>query len=54
MENDDTDKATFKQLKKYGDYFVLHSLNPKYPDIELKKGNKYTVVGKVVKKEKKY
>jgi len=28
--------------------------NPKYPDIELKKGTKYRIVGKVVRKEKIY
>jgi len=41
-------------LKKYGDTIILHPLNPKYPDIELKKGNKYRIVGKVVEKKKKY
>lgn len=54
VKNDDKGEATFKQLKKYGDTIVLHPLNPKYPDIELKKGVKYRVVGKVVKKEKRY
>jgi SOS-response transcriptional repressor LexA len=54
VKNDDTEEATFKQLKKYGDTLVLHPLNPRYPDIELKKGYKYRIVGKVVKKEKKY
>lgn len=34
----DEDEATFKQLKIYGETTVLHPLNPKYPDIELKKG----------------
>ncbi|MCL5421113.1 MAG: XRE family transcriptional regulator [Nitrospirae bacterium] len=50
----DEDEATFKQLKKFGDTLVLHPLNSKYEDIELKKGVKYRIVGKVVKKEKKY
>jgi len=50
----DNGEATFKQLRKYGDTFVLHPLNSKYEDIELKKGNKYRIVGKVVKKEKRY
>ncbi len=54
VENDDSEEATFKQLKKYGRTTILHPLNPKYADIELKKGNRYRVVGKVVKKEKKY
>jgi len=46
-------EATFKQLKKYGSSWVLHPLNPKYPDIEVKKGD-FIIIGKVVKKEKKY
>lgn len=46
--------ATFKQLKKYGKTWVLHSLNPKYPDIELSDKHKFRIVGKVVKKEKRY
>jgi SOS-response transcriptional repressor LexA len=50
----DGDEATFKQLKVYGDTTVLHPLNPKYPDIELKKRNKYHIVGKVVEKKKRY
>lgn len=50
----DEEEATFKQLKKYGDTIVLHPLNSKYEDIELEKGNKYRIVGKVVKKEKRY
>ena len=54
VKNANNGEATFKQLKKYGDTFILHPLNPKYPDIELKKGTKYRIVGKVVKKEKRY
>lgn len=54
IRNDDNNEATFKQLKKYGGTIILHPLNPKYPDIELKKRNGYRIVGKVVKKEKKY
>jgi SOS-response transcriptional repressor LexA len=54
VKNDDSGEATFKQLKKYGETTVLHPLNPKYPDIELKKGTKYRVVGKIVEKKKKY
>jgi SOS-response transcriptional repressor LexA len=50
----DAEKATFKQLKKFGDALVLHPLNSKYEDIELKKGVKYRIVGEVVKKEKRY
>lgn len=54
VKNDDTEEATFKQLRKYGDTLVLHPLNPKYPDIELKKDYKYRIIGKVVEKKKKY
>ncbi|MBI5639715.1 MAG: helix-turn-helix domain-containing protein, partial [Nitrospirae bacterium] len=50
----DEEEATFKQLKKFGDTLVLHPLNSKYEDIELKKSIKYRIVGKVVKKEKRY
>ena len=53
LKNDE-DEATFKQLKKFGDALVLHPLNSRYEDIELKKGVKYRIVGKVVKKEKRY
>ncbi len=48
------EEATFKQLKKFGDTLVLHPLNSRYEDIELKKGVKYRIVGKVVKKENRY
>jgi len=54
VRNDDNDEATFKQLRKYGKTIVLHPLNPKYEDIELRKGHGYRIVGKVVKKEKRY
>jgi SOS-response transcriptional repressor LexA len=54
VKNEDKDEATFKQLKIYGGTTVLHPLNPKYPDIELKRGNKYKIAGKVVEKKKKY
>jgi SOS-response transcriptional repressor LexA len=50
----DEEEATFKQLKNFGDTLVLHPLNSRYEDIELKKGVKYRIVGKVVKKEKVY
>jgi SOS-response transcriptional repressor LexA len=37
-------------VKKFGDTLVLHPLNSsRYEDIELKKGVKYRIVGKVVK-----
>ncbi|MDO8444616.1 MAG: S24 family peptidase [Deltaproteobacteria bacterium] len=44
-------EATLKQLKKYGNTFVLHPLNSKYQDMEVKKGE-FQIVGRVVKKEK--
>ena len=53
VKNDEKE-ATFKQLKKFGDTLVLHPLNSKYEDIELKKSVKYRIVGKVAKKEKRY
>jgi len=53
LKNDE-DEATFKQLKKFGDTLVLHPLNSRYEDIELKKSVNYRIVGKVVKKEKRY
>jgi SOS-response transcriptional repressor LexA len=48
-----SEQATFKQLKKYGSKWVLHPLNPRYKDIEVKRGE-FKVIGKVVKKEKRY
>ncbi len=47
-------EATFKQLKKYGRTRVLHPLNPKYDDIELRRDTEYRVVGVVVEKKKRY
>ena len=46
--------ATFKQLKKYGRTRVLHLLNPKYDDIELRRDTEYGVVGVVIEKKKRY
>lgn len=43
------EEATIKQLKKYGDAFYLHPLNPKYDDIPLDKRHK--IVGKIVRKQ---
>ena len=54
IRKEDNDEATFKQLRKYGSTLILHPLNPKYDDIELKRGHGYRIVGKVVKKEKRY
>ncbi len=47
------EEATFKQLKKYGTRWVLHPLNPKYEDQEVSRGE-FRIIGKVVKKEKRY
>ncbi len=47
-------EAIFRQLKKYGRTLVLLPFNHRYPDIELKKGHRCRIIGKVVKKEKKY
>ncbi|MDO8723327.1 MAG: XRE family transcriptional regulator [Syntrophales bacterium] len=47
------EEATLKQLKKYGNTFVLHPLNPRYQDMEVKK-SEFQVIGKVVKKVKRY
>ena len=46
-------QATFKQLKKYGNRWVLHPLNSRYPDLEVKKGD-FSIIGRVVKKERRY
>lgn len=54
VKNSESNEATFKQLKKYGDVLVLHPLNPKYPDIEIKDPSKYRIIGKVVEKKKRY
>ena len=48
------EEAIFRQLKKYGRPLVLLPFNHRYPDIELKKGHRYRIIGMVVKKEKKY
>lgn len=47
------EEATFKQLKRYGPRWVLHPLNPNYDDVEVKRGE-FKIIGKVVKKEKRY
>jgi len=50
----DEEEATFKQLKRYGEMTILHPLNAKYADIEIKKGQRYHIIGKVVEKKKRY
>lgn len=47
-------KATFKQLKKYGSKVILHPLNPKYTDLELDQTDRYEIIGVIVEKVKKY
>ena len=47
-------EATFKQLKKYGKTRLLHSINPKYEDIELNRDTEYRVMGVVIEKKKRY
>ena len=47
------EEATFKQLKRYGSRWVLHPLNPGYQDQEVKRGE-FKIIGRVVKKEKRY
>jgi phage repressor protein C with HTH and peptisase S24 domain len=54
VTDEDNGEAIFKQLRKYGNTLVLHPLNSKYEDIELRRGHRYRIVGKVVKKEKRY
>ncbi len=46
-------EAIFKQIKKKGDKWVLHPLNPKYEDIVVDNRQLY-VVGVVVEKLKRY
>ena len=50
----DDNKATFKQFKQYGRKKILHPLNPKYEDIELDSNKRYTIIGKIIEKIKKY
>ena len=54
VHNEENGEALFKQLRKYGNTIVLHPLNSKCKAIELRKGHRYKIVGKVVKKEKRY
>lgn len=49
-----TEEVYFKQLTKFGDSLVLQPLNPKYAEIEINKGERFHIVGKVVKKVKVY
>jgi SOS-response transcriptional repressor LexA len=47
------EESTFKQLKRYGPRWVLHPLNPRYHDLEVKRGD-FRIIGRVVKKERRY
>ena len=47
------EEASLKQLKRYGNRWIFHPLNPKYEDLELKRGE-FRIVGKVAEKQKKY
>jgi SOS-response transcriptional repressor LexA len=50
----ESNTATFKQLKIYGNKKILHPLNPKYKDIELDHKKQYHIVGKVIAKQRRY
>jgi len=45
-------EVIFKQIKRYGDKWILRPLNPKYPEIELT--DKHEIIGRVIQKIKKY
>jgi len=47
---DQEGEVVFKELKRYGRTWVLHSLNPKSPDIEVGGIARLKLVGKVVRK----
>jgi len=49
----ESNTATFKQYKQFGNKKVLHPLNPKYKDIELDHNKRYTIVGKVIAMQRK-
>lgn len=53
VKNDEAE-VTLKQLKKCGTKRILHSLNPKYDDIELSDKKQFRIVGKIVEKKKRY
>jgi SOS-response transcriptional repressor LexA len=44
----------FRQFKQYGSKKILHPLNPKYPDLEFTRNDRYIIVGKIAEKIKKY
>ena len=47
------EEASLKQLQRYGNRWIFHPLNPKYEDLDLKRGE-FRIVGKVAEKQKKY
>ena len=47
------EEATFKQLKKYGDRYILRPLNQRYPEMEVKEGE-FRIIGVVVEKRRKF
>ncbi|GAB63067.1 MAG: hypothetical protein DWB56_06895 [Candidatus Jettenia sp.] len=47
------EECTFKQLKKYGDKYVLRPLNEKYQEMEVKK-DEFRIVGVVVEKRRRF
>jgi|CXWL01.1.fsa_nt_gi SOS-response transcriptional repressor LexA len=49
LPNHGSEDATIKQLKKFGEQFYLHPLNPNYEDILLTEEHK--IVGKIVRKQ---
>ena len=51
VRNEDGE-VIFKQIKRYGDKWILRPLNPKYPEIELT--DKHEIIGRVIQKIKKY
>lgn len=54
FKDTESDEATFKQFKRYGDKIILHPLNPKHKDIELDGSPRYEAIGKVVYKYQKF
>ena len=52
LVRNENNEVIFKQIKRYGDKWILRPLNPKYPEIELT--DKHEVIGRVIQKIKKY
>jgi len=45
-------EVVFKQLKQYGDKWILRPLNPRYPEIEM--SEEHEIIGVICQKIKKY